>query len=82
MKTEGKHGRFGRRMILAGLLSLCCTPFAWSALPHYELAYRLSGTGGMMLKDDKVDQWINRPVLVGEFAVEFLPTGRWHCLQQ
>ena len=69
-------------MILAGLLSLCCTPFAWSALPHYELAYRLSGTGGMMLKDDKVDQWINRPVLGGEFAVEFLPTGRWHCLQQ
>ena len=69
-------------MILAGLLSLCCSPFAWSALPHYELAYRLSGTGGMMLKDDKVDQWINRPVLGGEFAVEFLPTGRWHCLQQ
>ena len=35
-----------------------------------------------MIKDDKVDQWINRPILGGEFAVEFLPTGRWHCLQQ
>ncbi|MBR0195887.1 MAG: acyloxyacyl hydrolase [Paludibacteraceae bacterium] len=52
------------------------------ALPHYELAYRLSGTGGMMLKDDKVDQFIQRPVLGGSFAVEFLPTGRWHSLQQ
>ena len=30
-----------------------------------------------MIKDDKVDQWINRPILGGEFAVEFLPTGRW-----
>lgn len=53
-----------------------------SALPHYELAYRLSGAGGVMIPDGKVDQWVNRPVLGGEFAVEFLPTGRWHCLQQ
>ncbi len=52
------------------------------ALPHYELAYRLSGSGAMMMKDGKVDQWIQRPVLGGQFAVEFLPTGRWHCLQQ
>ena len=36
----------------------------------------------MMMKDGKVDQWIQRPVLGGQFAVEFLPTGRWHCLQQ
>ena len=52
------------------------------ALPHYQLAYRLSGTGGMMMKDGKVDPFIQRPVLGGSFAVEFLPTGRWHCLQQ
>lgn len=52
------------------------------ALPHYELAYRLSGAGAMMMPDGKVDQWIQRPVLGGQFAVEFLPTGRWHCLQQ
>ena len=54
---------------------------AW-ALPQYDLAYRLSGTGAMMMKDGKVDQWVQRPVLGGSFAVEFLPTGRWHCLQQ
>ena len=52
------------------------------ALPHYELAYRLSGAGGMIMPDGKVDQWVDRPVLGGQFAVEFLPTGRWHCLQQ
>ena len=34
------------------------------------------------MKDGKVDQFIERPVLGGSFAVEFLPTGRWHCLQQ
>ena len=36
----------------------------------------------MMMPDGKVDKWIDRPVLGGQFAVEFLPTGRWHCLQQ
>ena len=52
------------------------------ALPHYDLAYRVSGAGGMIMPDGKVDKWIDRPVLGGQFAVEFLPTGRWHCLQQ
>lgn len=52
------------------------------ALPHYELAYRLTGMGGVIMPDGKVDHWIDRPVLGGQFAVEFLPTGRWHCLQQ
>jgi hypothetical protein len=52
------------------------------ALPHYELAYRLSGAGAMIMPDGKVDSHIQRPVLGGQFAVEFLPTGRWHCLQQ
>ena len=36
----------------------------------------------MMMPDGKVDPFIQRPVLGGQFAVEFLPTGRWHCLQQ
>lgn len=49
---------------------------------HYELAYRLSAVGGTMMKDGKVDYWINRPVLGGTFAVEFLPTGRWKSLTQ
>lgn len=34
------------------------------------------------MPDGKVDKWVDRPVLGGQFAVEFLPTGRWHCLQQ
>ena len=50
------------------------------ALPHYELAYRLSGAGAIMLPDGKVDPFIKRPIMGGQFAVEFLPTGRWHCL--
>jgi len=57
----------------------CAASFA---LPHYELAYRLSGAAEMIMPDGKVDHHINRPVLGGQFAVEFLPTGRWHCLQQ
>ena len=36
----------------------------------------------MMMPDGKVDPFIQRPALGGQFAVEFLPTGRWHCLQQ
>lgn len=52
------------------------------ALPHYELAYKLTGSAGAMMPDGKVDQFIQRPVLGGSFAVEFLPTGRWKCLQQ
>ena len=46
-------------------------------------AIRLNGLGGMMLKDGKVDSWLGkRPLLGGQLAVEFLPTGRWHSLQQ
>jgi hypothetical protein len=48
----------------------------------YELAYRLSGVGAMMMPDGKVDQWIERPTLGAQFAVEFLPAGKWQCLQQ
>ena len=61
-------------LLLAGLQ-------VW-ALPHYELAYRISGSAAMIMKDGKVDEWVQRPVLGGQFAVEFLPTGRWHSLQQ
>ena len=53
-----------------------------STKTHYELAYRLGVGSGIMMKDEKVDQWIQRPLISGSFAVEFLPTGRWHCLQQ
>lgn len=46
------------------------------------MAYRLSGAAGMIMPDGKVDPFVQRPVLGGSFAVEFLPTGKWHCLQQ
>lgn len=52
------------------------------ALPHYDLTYRISGGGQMMMNDGKVDAFVQRPVLGGTFAVEFLSTGRWHSLQQ
>ena len=61
---------------------MVCVCVGVYALPHYELAYRLSGGAGMMMPDGKVDQWTQRPFIGGQFAVEFLPTGRWHCLQQ
>ena len=68
-----------RKTISFIVLMVCMQAYA---LPHYDLAYRLSGAGAMMMPDGKVDKWIDRPVLGGQFAVEFLPTGRWHCLQQ
>ena len=42
----------------------------------------MSGSAASMIRDGKVDPFVGRPVLGGHFAVEFLPTGRWHCLQQ
>ncbi|MBQ4017918.1 MAG: hypothetical protein II605_01605, partial [Paludibacteraceae bacterium] len=61
------------------IMALCAPGFA---LPHYELAYRLSGSCSLIMPDGKVDQFIKRPMAGGSFAVEFLPTGRWHSLQQ
>lgn len=69
-----------RKIIVFTALLLSCAS-TW-ALPHYELAYKITGNAGMMMKDGKVDQFIDWPVLGGSFAVEFLPTGRWHSLQQ
>ena len=71
----------------ASLIWLCLLPVlsvqaARDSL-HYDLAYRLNASAGMMMKDGKVDEWLgSRPLLGGAFAVEFLSTGRWHCLQQ
>ena len=67
-------------LFLFGLIS--CSIWAKNDSIHYELAYRVNALGGMMVKDDKVDPWIDRPMLGGTFAVEFLPTGRWKSLQQ
>ena len=64
------------------LFIVLCASLTSQAMPHYELAYKLTGNGSMMMPDGKVDQFVQRPVLGGSFAVEFLPTGRWHCLQQ
>lgn len=34
------------------------------------------------MPDGKVDPFVKNPIGSGSFAVEFLPTGRWHSLQQ
>lgn len=70
-----------RKHLSVILLFTCLHTFA---LPHYELAYRLGGTALFMLQDEKVSPWLVRtPAVPGAaFTVEFLPTGRWHCLQQ
>lgn len=70
-----------KKSLVILLLSVCMLP-AWAEMPHYELAYRLGVGAGMMMPDGKADQWIQRPLIGASFAVEFLPTGRWHCLQQ
>ena len=66
----------------SALLIVLLASLRMMALPHYDLAYRLGGSAAMMMPDGKVDQWVQRPVFGGSFAVEFLSTGRWHCLQQ
>ena len=68
-----------RKFCLFIVFFACLQAFS---LPHYELGYRLGGSAAMMMPDGKVDQWINRPTLGGQFAVEFLPTGRWKSLKQ
>lgn len=65
-------------LFLFSLVALCA-----QAIPHYELAYKLNASAGMMMPDGKVEEWLGkRPLLGGNFAVEFLPTGRWKSLQQ
>lgn len=63
------------------LLAFCC--ICANLFSEVTLRYRLSPLAGMMMKDGKVDPWLtNQPMLGAEFAVEFLPTGKWHCLQE
>lgn len=73
---------------LAILLSLCfCTVIGMSEV---AVRYRLSGTAGWLNRDDKIagtksmeGLTMDRPVVLGgTAAVEFLPTGRLHSLQQ
>ena len=66
------------------LLTLLALP-GWAKRDsiHYELAYKAGVMAGWMMPDGKVEEWTGkRPLLGGSFDVEFLPTGRWHCLQQ
>ena len=50
----------------------------------YQLRYRMAGAVGFLNRDDKVrDFRFDRPVITGgTVALEFLPTGRWKCMQQ
>ncbi len=55
--------------------SLSCT----SSLP---IKYRVSGTVGSFMRGSIADKWFGaRPILGGEIAVEFIPTGKWKSLQ-
>ncbi len=61
------------------ILSCCLSLSLWSAAP---VRYRLSGNVGSMMHGSIIDPWLgNRPITGGEFAVEFLPTGKWESLQ-
>ena len=71
-----------KNILIIGFICLSLPLFAAKDTIRYDLAYRLTGAAAMMMPDGKVDQFIKRPILGASFAVEFLPTGRWHCLQQ
>ncbi len=44
--------------------------------------YRLSANAGSFMHGSIADEWFgSRPILGGEFAVEFMPTGKWESLQ-
>ncbi len=66
-----------RFLAIVSLVACICSMQA-----NVPLRYRLSGTAGTMMKGSIIDDWIgNRPILGGEIAVEFMPTGRWEGLQ-
>ncbi len=66
------------RKILVILL-LCAVVSATASVP---LRYRVSANVGSMMSGSIADKWVgDRPILGGEFAVEFLPTGKWESLQ-
>ena len=78
-------------LFVAGGVSLSATPRLYKKASKrtqteisYQLRYRMSGTVGFLNRDDKVrDFKFDRPVITGgTVAIEFLPTGRWKCLQQ
>ncbi|HCS87806.1 MAG TPA: hypothetical protein DIW30_05230, partial [Bacteroidales bacterium] len=49
-----------------------------------EIPVRVSGTYiiGSMMRGSLTDDWLGeRPLMGGEMAVEFMPTGKWSCLQ-
>lgn len=58
---------------LAGCLS------AWA--DTIPIRVRTSIIGGSIMGGSIIDKWRgDRPILGGEVAVEFLPTGKWQCL--
>ena len=67
------------RRHLTLLLSVMLWALCLGAVP---VRYRVSGAAGGVLRGSIIENWIgSRPVLGGEVAVEFLPTGRLESLQ-
>ncbi len=67
------------RKLFLIILSLILSTMLWGAIP---MRYRLSANAGSMMSGSIADRWVgNRPILGAEFAVEFLPTGKWESLQ-
>ncbi len=61
-------------------LAFLCFPCVLQA--EVQMRYRGAVTAGSYMKGSIADGWIGqRPILGGEVAVEFLPTGRWESLQ-
>ncbi len=67
------------RRLYSVILFVVLSVSLWGETP---VRYRLSANAGSIIRGSIADKWIgNRPVLGAEFAVEFLPTGKWESLQ-
>ncbi len=65
-----------RIVFFIGIISL-----AWH-LQASPIRYRLSMNVGSFMHGSIADEWFgSRPILGAEFAVEFMPTGKWKSLQ-
>ena len=78
------------RRLTVIFLSLICAFASMAQVENTEekgkrplaLRYRVSGATGYILRGSIIEPWIGtRPVLGGEVAVEFMPTGRIESLQ-
>lgn len=73
-----------RRVSVIGCLCLLCLLPEWGrCVAAVPMRWSVSGMAGSMMRGSIADEWLGgRPVVGAEISLEFLPTGKWHSLQQ